>query len=147
MNLSIHLQELNLPLHANFVAPVLCKDLIELGIEHTPHFIWKIQNGQPFIWSKSFDPDGYYNTTESIIEKHIITTINIPAFSASDLEKIIGNFLHICTAGDHEVTPTQFPRIGTRKAPRYADAIALVAIELIKRGIIKPAQVNKLITQ
>lgn len=147
MSIKEQLANLDLPLHANFVAPVLCKDLQEMGLTEKTHFQWKIQNGNSFIWTTTFDPDHYYRDSEKMIDNHLIRTIIVPAYTSADIEKLIGDLIHICNNRQHEVTPTQYPRIGTRKAPRYADALALIAIELLKRSILKPEHVNLLINQ
>lgn len=144
MNLKNHLQTLALPLHQNFVDPILCKDLFEAGLTDKTPFFWKISNGQPFIWTTTFDPDKYYTNAEAIIDACLHTAI-LPAYTAADMEKIIGNFLHTCVAGNHEVTPLQHRRIGLRMAPRYPDALAMIATELLMRRIIAPAAVNNII--
>jgi hypothetical protein len=141
-----HIQHLNLPIHAPFAAPVLCKDLHEAGLTEQTPFHWKIQNGQAFIWSEAFDPDHYYKQSSSIIDAHYTIAV-IPAYSAADLEKIIGEFIHFVKEGNHEITPSKHIRIGTRKAPRYADALALIAIEVLKRRIVQPNIASQLITQ
>lgn len=141
-----HLHHLNLPLHAPFATPVLCKDLQEAGLTENTCFHWKIQNGEAFIWSTVFDPDHYYKQASSIIDAHY-TIATIPAYSCTDLEKIVGSFIHIVKEGQHEITPHQYARIGTRRAPRYADALALIAIELIKRRTIQPADASQIITK
>jgi len=144
MDIQQHLKTLNLPLHQNFVVPILCKDLHAAGLSDKTAYQWKIQNGQAFIWTTAFDPDNYYRQAESIIDSHIITTI-IPAYTSADMEKIVGNFYHTSVSGEHEVRPLQFVRIGVRRAPRYPDALAMVAVELLIRRIILPEAVNGIV--
>lgn len=145
MTVRDHINHLNQPMHAAFVSPVLCKDLMETGLTDKTPFHWKLKNGEAFIWSNSFDPDGYYDNAEELINQ-IYTTISIPAYTCADIEKLVGDFFHICKKGEHEVTAYHHTRIGTRRAPRYADALALIAIEILKRRIISPTVANNIIT-
>lgn len=141
MTLASHLEHLNLPIHLPFAAPVLCVDLALAEMTKDTHFYWKIGAGSAFIWSRDFDPDAYYTNAETVIDSFTGTNI-VPAYTSADLEKLIGTFSHICKNGEHEVFPHQYTRIGMRKAPRYADALALITLELLKRRIITPGFAN-----
>lgn len=145
MNPQEHIHHLNSPMHAPFVSAILCEDLRRVGLTEKTPFHWKLRNGEAFIWSNDFDPDQYYSQSEEHIG-YIWVTNTVPAYSAADIEKIVGDFFHIAKAGNHEVTCYQHRRVGTRKAPRYADALALIAVELLMRRIITPSFANAVIT-
>lgn len=144
MNLTEHLSNLALPLHQPFVDPILCADLQKFGLNTNTTHQWKIQNGQCFIWCSAYDPDNYYKQATSLIDE-IMPVKTLPAYTATDMEKLAGNFLHILHNGSHEIQPTRHTRVGIRRAPRYPDALALIVTELLCRKIIKADQANALL--
>lgn len=145
MNYLLHLAGLNLPLHRPFVAPVLCKELTDLGVWPPALYCWKICNGDAFIWSHAFDPDEYYKTAESEMDRIVISK-KVPAFSCSDIEKILPAFIHTYYNNSHSISLQTIPTI-KQSAPRYADALALVLIDMLKGDHIIPSRINKLITE
>lgn len=145
-SLQRNLQSLNLPIHRPFVAPILCKDLTELGLTKSAKHTWKIMNGDAFVFTEHYDPDDYYSSAQALLDKNYCTMV-LPAYQATDLEPLVGDFTHIFLKGSHEIFPITYRLIGRVMAPRYADAIAMMLISAIKKHQVSVANLNQSLSQ
>lgn len=145
-SLQRNLQSLNLPVHRPFVAPILCKDLIELGLTKAAKHTWKIMNGDAFVFTEHYDPDGYYSAAQSLLDQNYCNIV-LPAYLATDLEPLVGDFTHLLMNGTHEIFPQTYRLIGRVTAPRYADAIAMMLISAIKKHQVSVAKLNQTLSQ
>lgn len=139
-----HFQNLETSAHRPFVAPILCKDLLELGLTKTSLHSWKIHSGDAFVFTEHYDPDGYYAAAQSLLDQNYCTAV-LPAYQATDLIPLIGNFNHIYFNNEHEIKPLTYPHIGIKKAPRFPDVVAMVLIDLLKRQTVSAIRINQLL--
>ncbi len=144
-NLTKHLQSLQKPVHRPFVAPILCKDLMELGLTKSTAHSWKVINGDAFIFTEHYDPDGYYSAAQDLLDQNYCNMV-LPAYQVTDLEPLIGDFTHIAFGGQHEIFPLTYTMLGKTTAPRYCDAVAMLIISGLKKHILKLDKLNTLLT-
>jgi|ERR1035437_1474216 hypothetical protein len=124
-------------LYKPFVVPILCRDLVLAGFTAPANYQWKIRNKEALLYTTVFDADDYYK--ESIAHLDYINPPDhiYPAYTIMDVEEPLKDYMITCSAaGEYEISMHSMYNIESYKAPRMPDAIALLLLGAIRKGIV-----------
>lgn len=128
----------------NFVAPYLCKHLVDAGLcLHVPYH-WKINDGLAVIATNAFDPDEYYSAAEDILNLIYPPEAILPAYSIKNIEKILpaGYLLSLTEQMIYEVSLSSLYSLPHCVAGRMPDAFAMMLLQCIKSRVVDLHKIN-----
>lgn len=135
------------PIYKNFVAPVLCKDLVQLGFTQMIPYQWNVYPATVVLNTHAFDIDEYYKAGQKHIDSIVPVLERIPAYSIMDVDTVISGYSLIKDPfSTHYIAHTIYTQnIYCKKAVRAPDALALLLIELIINKVLNVKNINCLV--
>lgn len=130
------------PIFENFVSPILCNDLLNLGL--TPHTVykWKTYGDLSLLFTNYWDFDNYYSDALKLQDEANPPLEVLPAYSIKDVEKGLPDYLLRKDGDEYEVALEKIYQSGFHKAKRLPDALALMLKEVISKGRVSLHTVN-----
>lgn len=133
---------------ANFVAPVYCKQLVDLGLSPRVLYYWKVFGDHAELITHSFDLDKYY--IDGMRAQDFVTPpdLILPAYSIKDVEKLLPkDYLMMFTAAcEYIVAPGNIYEVEGCTADRMPDAFAMMLIQYIKKRALDLNKINLIIS-
>lgn len=135
------------PLTENFVAPYICKHLIEAGLSPNVPFQWKIGNGLAELFTYAFDPDGFYKDGDQVINLLNPAQAILPAYNIKNIEKILpsGYLLTHNEIGLYEVSLMNIYHGEGCAADRMPDAFAKLLLHAIFKRLVDLKKINTIL--
>ncbi len=132
-------------LHAGFVSPNLCKDLLTAGVTYNAQYRWKIYNNrEASLTTNIFDLDDYYVAGERQIDMMYPPISVLPAFTIKDIERCLPPyFLSRTDKNIYQVSLDHLYNTDTVGSQRLPDAFALILLESIRKRIVDLKVINQ----
>lgn len=131
----------------NFVAPYLCRHLMQAGLASDVAYCWHVSNGLATLITFAFDPDGYYKDGTS--HQHFINPPQaiLPAYSIKNIEKLLpaGYLLTLNENGIYQVSLINIYQGDGETDERLPDAYAKLLLQSIKRRIVNILKINRIL--
>lgn len=127
----------------DYVNPILCKELEELGFPSTTLFKWHLKGDSLTVNSRAFDYDDYYLAADKIIEEISPADEIINAHTIMDVVRHCPPWA-MCTDGDnYRVAGQLLSSYEVAESERFPDALAMYLIALVKkRAVVFPSSFN-----
>lgn len=119
-------------LEKDFASPKYCRNLALAGLDARLPFFWKIYGNSCFLNSYAFDKDGIYENRAATVDSLVPPTITLPAFSISDLDKVLPDYSVSRQNNNYivRIKSTETKELAI-VGPTLADAMAITATILL----------------